>query len=88
MKRDLVTDSCGAPRLFPSRPRQGVTHMTRNEGSIDRTLRIVLGLALIAMVFVGPQTAWGWVGLVPLLTGLVGFCPLYRLVGINTCRIR
>lgn len=62
--------------------------MTRNEGSIDRTLRIVLGLALIAMVFVGPQTAWGWVGLVPLLTGLVGFCPLYRLVGINTCRIR
>lgn len=62
--------------------------MTRNEGSSDRTLRIVLGLALIAMVFIGPQTPWGWVGLVPLLTGLVGFCPLYRLVGINTCRIR
>lgn len=62
--------------------------MTRNEGSIDRTLRILLGLALIAMVFIGPQTPWGWVGLVPLLTGLVGFCPLYRLVGINTCRIR
>lgn len=61
--------------------------MTRNEGSIDRTLRIVLGLALIAMVFIGPQTPWGWVGLVLLLTGLVGFCPLYRLVGINTCRI-
>lgn len=62
--------------------------MTRNEGSIDRTLRILLGLALIALVFIGPQTPWGWVGLVPLLTGLVGFCPLYRLVGINTCRIR
>jgi hypothetical protein len=62
--------------------------MTRNEGSIDRTLRIVLGLGLIAMVFIGPQTPWGWVGLVPLVTGLVGFCPLYRLVGINTCRIR
>lgn len=62
--------------------------MTRNEGSIDRTLRILLGLALIAMVFIGPQTPWGWVGLVPLLTGLVGFCPLYRLVGINTFRIR
>jgi hypothetical protein len=62
--------------------------MTRNEGSIDRTLRILLGLALIAIVFIGPQTPWGWVGLVPLLTGLVGFCPLYRLVGINTCRIR
>ena len=62
--------------------------MTRTEGSIDRTLRILLGLALIAIVFIGPQTPWGWVGLVPLLTGLVGFCPLYRLVGINTCRIR
>ena len=50
--------------------------MFRNEGGIDRALRVTLGLILIAMVFVGPQTAWGWIGLVPLGTGLVGFCPL------------
>jgi hypothetical protein len=59
--------------------------MPRNEGTIDRALRILLGLALLAIVFVGPQTPWGWVGIVPLVTGLVGFCPLYRLLGINTC---
>lgn len=59
--------------------------MPRNEGTLDRALRIIVGLALIAMVFVGPQAAWGWIGVVPLLTGLVGFCPLYRLVGLNTC---
>jgi len=59
----------------------------RNEGTIDRVLRVGLGVALIAMVFVGPRTPWGWLGMVPLLTGLVGFCPLYRLIGVNTCRI-
>jgi hypothetical protein len=62
--------------------------MPRNEGTIDRALRIIAGLVLIALVFVGPQTAWGWVGIVPLATGLVGFCPLYRLLGINTCALR
>lgn len=59
-----------------------------NEGKLDRALRVILGVALIALVFMGPQTAWGWVGLVPLVTGLVGFCPLYALLGINTCGIR
>lgn len=58
-----------------------------NEGTLDRTIRIALGAALIALVFVGPQTLWGLVGVVPLLTGLVGFCPLYRLVGIDTCKL-
>ena len=62
--------------------------MTRNEGTIDRALRIVLGLVLIALVFVGPQTPWGWVGIVPLLTGLVGMCPLYSMLGINTCPVK
>jgi hypothetical protein len=56
----------------------------RNESTIDRVMRTGLGAALIAMVFIGPQTAWGWLGLVPLLTGLVGFCPLYRLIGISS----
>jgi hypothetical protein len=59
----------------------------RNEGIIDRVLRVGLGVALIALVFVGPQTPWGWLGLVPLVTGVVGFCPLYRLVAVNTCKL-
>lgn len=62
--------------------------MSRNEGNIDRALRIILGLGLLTLVFVGPQTPWGWIGLVPLVTGLVGFCPLYRLIGINTCAMK
>jgi hypothetical protein len=61
--------------------------MPRNEGTLDRALRILAGLVLLSLVFVGPQTAWGWIGLVPLLTGLVGYCPLYRLFGINTCAL-
>lgn len=56
-----------------------------NEGRIDRTLRVMAGLALIALVFVGPQTPWGWIGLVPLITGLIGWCPAYTLLGIRTC---
>jgi hypothetical protein len=59
-----------------------------NEGTIDRVLRVLVGLALIAIVFVGPQTPWGWVGLVPLLTGLVGTCPLYTMLGIRTCKLK
>lgn len=59
----------------------------KNEGKIDRTLRVFLGAILISLVFVGPQTAWGWLGLVPLVTGLVGTCPVYSLLGINTCGI-
>lgn len=57
-----------------------------NVGGIDRVLRIIVGVVLIALVFVGPQTPWGWLGLVPLLTGLVGTCPLYSLLGLSTCR--
>jgi hypothetical protein len=56
----------------------------RNEGTVDRTLRVVLGVALLAYALVAH--AWlGWLGVIPLVTGLVGFCPLYRLVGIKTC---
>lgn len=61
--------------------------MKSNVGSTDKILRIVVGLGLLALVFVleGPARWWGLVGLVPLLTGLFGFCPLYSLLGINTC---
>ncbi|MCG6885658.1 MAG: DUF2892 domain-containing protein [Proteobacteria bacterium] len=59
-----------------------------NEGTIDRVLRVIVGAALIAIVFVGPQTPWGWIGLIPLVTGLVGICPLYMILGINTCPMK
>jgi len=58
-----------------------------NEGTADRIIRVVIGLGLLSIVFVGPQTPWGWIGVVPLLTGIMGFCPLYRLVGVNTCAV-
>mgnify|MGYP003409205862 FL=1 len=57
-----------------------------NVGNFDRLVRICIGVALIAMVFVGPKTPWGWVGLVPLFTGLVRWCPAYLPFGINTCK--
>lgn len=59
--------------------------LSRNEGKVDRGIRVILGLALLSIVFVGPQTPLGWIGLVPLVTGLVGMCPLYSLLGLNTC---
>lgn len=60
---------------------------SKNESNLDRTLRVVVGVALLALVFVGPRTPWGLVGLIPLLTGIVGVCPLYRLVGVSTCSL-
>jgi hypothetical protein len=56
-----------------------------NESNLDRATRVLVGVALLAIAFVGPKTAWGYLGVVPLLTGLVGYCPLYRVVGISTC---
>lgn len=60
----------------------------KNEGSVDRALRVLAGLAVLSLVFVGPKTPWGWVGLVPVLTGLIGWCPLYTVLGINTCGVK
>jgi hypothetical protein len=59
--------------------------MTCNVGGIDRTLRGAAGLVLLSLVFIGPQSWWGLVGIVPLATALFGFCPAYPLLGINTC---
>lgn len=56
-----------------------------NEGTLDRVIRVVVGVVLLALVFVGPQTPFGLVGIIPLLTGLLGFCPLYKLFGLKTC---
>lgn len=62
--------------------------MKSNVGGIDRLLRIVAGLVLIALVATGTVGPWGWIGVVPLLTGLIGFCPLYPLLGVSTCPLR
>lgn len=59
-----------------------------NVGTIDRALRVIIGLALISLVFIGPQTPWGWIGLLPLATAAVGFCPAYLPFGLSTCRMR
>ena len=62
--------------------------MKTNVGGIDKILRIVAGLALIvwALAFGGP--VWAWIGVVPLATGLVGFCPVYPLLGLSTCPVK
>ncbi len=62
--------------------------MKKNVGGIDKTIRIIVGVGLISLVFVGPQTVWGWIGVVPLTTALLGWCPPYALLGINTCSIK
>lgn len=62
--------------------------MKINEGGLDRTLRVVAGLALIALTLSGTIGVWGWVGLVPLATGAIGWCPLYTLLGWNSCPMK
>ena len=59
-----------------------------NEHTIERVIRVVLGLGLISLTVIGPHTLWGLVGVVPLLTGLIGSCPLYTLLGVSTCKIK
>ena len=61
--------------------------MKRNVGTIDRIIRIVLGIALIAGALMGYLGWWGWIGVVPLATGLMSSCLLYSLLGINTCPV-
>lgn len=60
--------------------------MTQNIHNIERVVRVVAGLIIISLVFIGPQSNWGWLGLIPLATGLIGWCPPYSLLGINTCK--
>ena len=62
--------------------------MGPNVGSLDKSVRIVIGLVLLSLVFVGPRTPWGWIGVLPLLTGFVGVCPLYVPFGIDTRKAR
>ena len=66
-----------SPALFP-----------KNEHVLERAVRVVIGTVAVALVFTGPQSAWGWFGLVPLVTGLLGSCPLYTLLGVSTCAMK
>ncbi len=60
----------------------------KNVGNIDRVLRIIVGLAVISLVFWGPGTAWGWIGVIPIASALIGWCPLYTILGIRTCPVK
>lgn len=59
-----------------------------NEHVVERVVRVLIGLAALSLAFVGPESAWGYLGAVPLLTGLLGSCPLYTLLGVSTCQLR
>jgi hypothetical protein len=61
--------------------------MRHNEAGWDRIVRVVLGLGLLSLTIIGPKTLWGLIGLIPLMTGLLGYCPLYRIVGLSTCPV-
>lgn len=64
--------------------------MRKNVGSIDRVLRVIIGIGLIAFANIGPETGyniWGWIGIVPLVTALIGVCPAYSLFGLKTCKV-
>jgi hypothetical protein len=62
--------------------------MKCNAGGIDRALRVIVGLVLIALTATGTVGMWGWIGVVPLVTGAIGFCPAYTLLGMNTCGVK
>jgi hypothetical protein len=60
----------------------------RNEGRFDRYLRVIIGLGILSLFFVGPKSPWALLGLIPLGTGLLGSCPLYSVLGVSTCPAR
>ena len=62
--------------------------MKTNTGTLDRAFRVILGLVLIALAYMGNIGAWGYIGVVPLATGLIGWCGLYTVLGINTCKVK
>ena len=59
-----------------------------NEHNIERAVRVLLGIGLLSLVFIGPRTLWGLIGILPLATGLIGSCPLYTVLGISTCSMK
>lgn len=62
--------------------------LPRNEHNVERILRVLIGVGVLSLAFIGPATPWGWLGLIPIATGLVGSCPLYTLFGFSTCPLK
>jgi len=62
--------------------------LPNNEHPIERAIRVIVGLVALSLVFVGPKTMLGLIGIVPLVTGLIGSCPLYTLFGFSTCPVK
>jgi len=87
--RQIAVDSSGyTENSNPVSIRPGSLEniMVKNIHSIERVVRVLVGLAVISLVFIGPQSPWGWLGLIPVATGLIGWCPPYAMLGISTCR--
>ena len=61
--------------------------MKKNEGNLDRALRIILGIGVLSLAFIGPKSPWAYIGVIPLVTGALGWCPLYTILGFNTCKL-
>lgn len=76
-RRDRQEDSKMNAKILP-----------KNEHKAERVIRVAVGLGLLSLAFVGPRTPWGFLGIVPLATGLLGSCPLYTILGISTCRVK
>lgn len=74
--------------MGPAQRKEIAMSSLKNVGTLDRALRIIVGLVVLSLVFFGPQTPWGWIGVVPLVTALVGYCPAYSLFGLRTCPIK
>ena len=62
--------------------------LPKNEGTVDRAVRVIAGLAILSLAFIGPKSPWGFIGIVPIVTGLLGSCPLYTFLGLSTCPVR
>jgi hypothetical protein len=62
--------------------------LPRNVHNIERVVRVLIGLGVLSLAFVGPETPWGYLGIVPIVTGLIGTCPLYTVFGFSTCPMK
>jgi len=62
--------------------------LKKNVGSVERVIRIIVGLVVLSLTFWGPNSLWGLLGIIPLATGLIGWCPPYAILGISTCKMK
>ncbi|MCF8057864.1 MAG: DUF2892 domain-containing protein [Bacteriovoracaceae bacterium] len=62
--------------------------MIKNEGTLDRVFRVLVGLGVLSLAFIGPKSNLGYIGIIPLVTGAIGYCPIYALIGISSCPLK